>query len=214
MRVNEIFTSIEGEGLRAGELVTFIRFTGCNLRCDWCDTVYSFNEGTDMTIEEIIEKIPTDIRNITLTGGEPMLQEDILELIDRLYDRGHDINVETNGAVDITQLTYRRIMITADYKLPSSKMESKMDMQSLKKLRTCDVLKFVIGSDEDLKRTGEIIRDLNPRCYIYLSSVFGRIEPSRIVEWMKKNTELLKKYNVRFQLQIHKFVWNPDTRGV
>lgn len=214
MKVNEIFTSIEGEGLRAGKLCTFIRFTGCNLRCAWCDTTYSFDNGTEMPIEAIISAIPTNISNITLTGGEPLLQGDILDLIDRLVALNYDVNIETNGAVDITPLTYRMVKITADYKLPSSKMESRMDIPSLSKLRTMDVLKFVIGSKEDMVRAKEIILQLKPRCHIYLSTVFGSVSLEEVVQWMKDNADDFKDLDIRIQVQLHKIIWKPDTRGV
>lgn len=215
MKVNEIFTSIDGEGLTAGELATFIRFTGCNLRCEWCDTKYSFDNGVEMPIEEIMTCVPDNISDVTLTGGEPLLQADIDKLISELLNRGHKVNIETNGAVDISNLPYGNdVLITMDYKLPSSKMESKMMAGNIVWLKHTDVLKFVVGSDEDLGRMKEVINEHKPACYIYISSVFSKIEPAHIVEWMKHNADFLKPYKVRFQLQLHKFIWNPNKRGV
>jgi 7-carboxy-7-deazaguanine synthase len=215
MRVNEIFTSIDGEGLTAGELATFIRFTGCNLRCEWCDTKYSFDNGIEMPIDEILTCVPENVPNVTLTGGEPLLQGDIDMLIGRLLDEGHKVNIETNGAVYIGNLIHiEEVLITMDYKLPSSKMESKMITENIGILKPNDVLKFVVGSDEDLARMKEVIQQEQPKCYIYISSVFSKIEPAHIIEWMKHNADFLKPYKVRFQLQLHKFIWNPNKRGV
>ena len=132
MIVNEIFTSIEGEGIRAGRLCTFIRFTGCNLRCSWCDTRYAFDEGREMSVSEILAAVPDGAQCITITGGEPLLQDNasLTELTDALIARGAEVNFETNGSVDFTGFMKDGTMITADYKLPSSGMTRARSVRS------------------------------------------------------------------------------------
>ncbi len=215
MKVNEIFTSIEGEGIRAGSLCTFIRFSGCNLRCKWCDTAYAFDEGQEMSIDEIIDKIPEDVCNITLTGGEPLLQPELPKLIEKLILNNHEVNIETNGSISFSQLPrlFDKLMITADYKLPSSGMEDKMLKSELKNLHMDDVLKFVVGSKEDIERMEEAINIIKPRCHIFISPVFNSIKLTDIVDWMKAS-ELAKVYDIRLQIQLHKVIWDPTTRGV
>lgn len=218
-KVVELFTSINGEGTRAGQLAVFVRFQGCNLNCSFCDTQWANQRDTkyqSMTEEAIANYIlGTNVRNVTLTGGEPLLQEDILILLKRLSrEINLSIEIETNGSIPIgmiDELEYRP-HITMDYKLPSSGMESKMCLENLSHLQKEDTVKFVCGTQEDLNRVLQIIEEyqLIGRCAIYLSPVFGQIEPAHIVEFMKE-----KHLNeVNLQLQLHKFIWNPDERGV
>lgn len=207
--VNEIFASIDGEGKRAGELATFIRLTGCNLRCSYCDTAYAFKEGKPMTVQEIVDKVTQ--KRVTLTGGEPLTQ-DVKPLLKAL--KGHEVNIETNGSIDIAPyFDFDNVFFTVDYKSGSSGMNKKMLMSNFKKLRSKDVLKFVIGSFEDLEEAKLFylnhFADLQDY-KIYVSPVFGQIEPKDIVEFMKKNN--LGQW--RIQLQLHKFIWNPKKRGV
>lgn len=215
----EKFLSIDGEGPTAGELATFIRFQGCNLRCSWCDTAYSFGkEGIKevLSAEEIYEYIKkNNAVNVTLTGGEPLIQEgieELLELLDR--DESLKVHIETNGSVDIKPFKekYKNIIYILDYKLPSSKMTNKMKKNNLKSVENKDVYKFVLGNMEDLMVAYNIIKeyDLDKRCLVYLSPVFGQIELQDIVEFMKE-----KNLNrVKLQVQLHKIVWNKDMRGV
>ena len=185
MKVVEKFTSINGEGTRAGELAVFVRFKGCNLRCSYCDTLWAnepeclYNEETP---EEILNYVlGTGIHNVTLTGGEPLLQKE-------------------------------RPVFTMDYKLPSSGCEEHMITENMKLLQKNDTVKFVSGSQEDLLKALELIRtyDLTNRCHVYLSPVFGAIEPVQIVEFMLKH----RLNSVRLQIQMHKVIWDPDERGV
>ena len=215
MIVNEIFTSIEGEGIRAGRLCTFIRFTGCNLRCSWCDTRYAFEEGREMSVSEILAAVPDGAHCITLTGGEPLLQDNasLTELTDALMDKGAEVNFETNGSVDFTGFMKEGTIITADYKLPSSGMSTRMDMGCLSKLRGCDVLKFVAADDADLEETERVLGELRPVCHVFISPVFGRMDPKRLVEWLK-GYAFKDKMDIRIQIQLHKVVWPPDARGV
>lgn len=218
--VAEWFVSINGEGTRAGELSVFIRLCGCNLRCSYCDTFWA-NEidapYTEMTAEEIRSLISeTGIRNVTLTGGEPLIHPYARELLEcLLQDDKFSVEIETNGSVPIADfMSIRdRVIFTLDYKLPGSGMEDNMRLDdNIKFLKKQDCIKFVSGSEEDLERAGELIRKYNlcSICHVYFSPVYGQINPEDIVEFMKK-----KKLNgVRLQLQLHKYIWKPDKRGV
>lgn len=216
--VAEKFVSINGEGKRAGELAVFIRFRGCNLNCSYCDTTWANSDDCPaemMSAEDILNYVDGEgIVNVTLTGGEPLLQEDIDVLVGMLVKNGHNVEIETNGSVSIENLSQSeyRPDFTLDYKLPSSGMESLMLTENYAFLTKRDVVKFVAGSLTDLKKTAEIIEkfSLTEKCLVYISPVFGKINPDGIVEFMK-----LKHLNkVRMQLQLHKFIWNPDERGV
>lgn len=217
-RLAEHFVSINGEGRRAGELALFLRFTVCNLDCSWCDTKWANSEDakfTLITLDELMD-IAKDaylngVRNVTLTGGEPLLQKDISALIKELVSLGMNVEIETNGSVPLSDDVYDSgATFTMDYKLPSSGMEDMMCLENFTKLRKCDTLKFVCGSRQDLLRAKEIIEKYRPECVSYFSPVFGSIEPSDIVEFMKENG----LGGVRLQLQLHKFIWQPDMRGV
>lgn len=219
--VIEKFLSIDGEGPTAGEIATFIRFQGCNLRCSWCDTTYSWgsdNISEFLSIEEIYNYIKENKAvNVTLTGGEPLIQENIDKLLSILNcDNNLKIHIETNGSVDIEHFKKKHlndnISYIIDFKLPSSKMTDKMNLNNLKVVGKNDVYKFVVGSHEDLKMAYEIIKeyDLISKCLVYLSPVSGNIDMQDIVEFMKEN----KLNNVKLQVQLHKIIWNKDTRGV
>lgn len=216
--VAEKFVSINGEGKRAGELAVFIRFRGCNLRCSYCDTMWA-NSGDCpaemMSAEDIVSYVNEEgVKNVTLTGGEPLLQKNIDMLVEKLMKNSHNVEIETNGSVSIKNLSENiyRPDFTVDYKLPSSGMENFMITENYNYLTKNDVVKFVAGSLADLKKTAEIIKEfsLTEKCLVYISPVFNKINPDGIVEFMK-----LKHLNkVRLQLQLHKFIWNPDERGV
>lgn len=209
LTVNEIFDSIEGEGIRAGELATFIRLCGCNLRCTYCDTTYAFTNGVKMPISEILRKV--HYANVTLTGGEPLCQQ-IAPLLRTLQE--HEVNVETNGSIDIRPYQkYDNVFLTVDYKCGFSGMTDRMYLANFESLRSCDVLKFVVGNQMDLEEAHCLY--LAYQRYlagvpIYVSPVFGQIEPQDIVAFMKKH----KLENWRVQLQLHKFIWPPSQRGV
>lgn len=220
MRVAEKFISINGEGTRAGELAVFVRFTGCNLRCSYCDTMWANEPGCpyeEMSPGQICDYVrSTEIKNVTLTGGEPLLQKDMDKLIGLLIkDCRVRVEIETNGAVDLqpfTRLPEGRPVFTMDYKLPSSGYEDRMITENFSVLEAEDTVKFVSGSRADFERAGEIIEKygLLDRCHVYFSPVFGRIEPVEIVEFM-----LNKRMNkARIQIQMHKVIWDPNERGV
>lgn len=213
MKVVEIFNSIEGEGKRAGLPATFIRLFGCNLRCSYCDSMYAVegNDYTEMSVEEILDKVEVfDCPNITLTGGEPLIHMDVLSLLEELCKRKYWVNVETNGSV---LAPYRPLgtglFYTVDYKTSSSGMQYKMNEKVFEELKPYDVIKFVVGSDEDLAQALHIGKKY-PKPYIYLSPVFGQIECKQLVEFILKN----KLWNWKVQLQLHKFIFDPNARGV
>lgn len=207
MKVNEIFYSVDGEGKRSGQLAAFIRLTGCNLRCFYCDTKYAFDDGREMTANEIADAVK-DYRNVTLTGGEPLLQ-DCHELLSLL--RNHDVNIETNGSIALDDyLKYVGVFFTMDFKCYSSRMVDAMKYSNLKNLREKDVLKFVVGGKADLELAREICFEFKPKSAVYISPVYGKIELSFIVDFMKQ-------YHLedwRLQVQLHKIIWRPDERGV
>jgi len=217
----EKFLSIDGEGPSSGELATFIRFQGCNLRCSWCDTTYSWDKESTLevlTVNEIYNYIKeTGVTNVTLTGGEPLIQENIDEFLDILNkDDNLKIHIETNGAVDIQPFKKKHkrnnISYIVDFKLPSSNMTNKMNLNNLNVVDNSDVYKFVVGSNKDLEMAYELIikYDLTSKCLIYLSPVSGNIDMEEIVEFMKD-----KKLNkVRLQAQLHKIIWDKNARGV
>ena len=216
--VSEIFDSIEGEGKRTGYMSIFVRLTGCNLRCSYCDTKYAQvrgKEDTEMSMEEIIEKIESyPWKKVTLTGGEPLLH-DVDELLHTLALKNYEVNIETNGAVPLLEKRYANMFYTMDWKSPSSGENAKMIKENLRKLDRKDVLKFVVGSKEDLDEMKKIVENKGydywwVRPLIYVSPVFGEIEPKEIVEYLKEN----KLRHVCMQIQLHKVIWNPNERGV
>lgn len=216
MKLVEKFTSINGEGKHAGELAVFVRFPGCNLRCSYCDTMWANEAGVvtqDNSVDEIIAYIDeSGAKHVTVTGGEPLLQEDAPLLFEAIYKAGKNIEIETNGSIDITPFIIHNpyVKFTMDYKMPSSKMEHKMLLSNLGRLRIQDTLKMVCGSKEDLEKVLEILPQVQEGVTIFLSPVFGSIEPSEIVDFMME----YKLSRVKLQLQLHKFIWHPDTIGV
>ena len=224
MLINELFTSIDGEAKRAGELATFIRTVGCNLRCKYCDSQYTWgHEDTnrEMTVQEIVEGCERfGCENVTFTGGEPLIQKDADELIEALAREGFDVSIETDGAVKFSNRSWfidnnPNVWICADYKCLESGMTDKMlSIEEFSKLRSRDVLKFVVGSQKSLELAKSVMMRLRKNgcdCYFYLSPVFGDIEPREIVEFMQHNK---MQYKVRVQLQLHKMIWDPNRRSV
>ena len=211
-RISEIFDSIEGEGKRTGYMSIFIRLTGCNLRCSYCDTKYAQvmgKEDVEMDEDKLIEKIKSyPWKLITLTGGEPLLQN-VENLVRRLALTGYKINIETNGAVPLLPHRWINVFYTMDWKCPSSGENDKMLKDNLKQLTKYDVLKFVVGSQEDLDEMRNIIKTCPTKPLFYVSPVYGEIDSQDIVQYIKDN-----KLDVCMQIQLHKVIWNPDERGV
>ena len=214
MKVVEIFNSIEGEGKRAGLPCTFIRLFGCNLNCSYCDSRYAWEEETGyytvMSVPEIIETVRSyGCKNITITGGEPLIHTGIDKLLEALYDGDYYINIETNGSV-FPKYGFSNLFYTMDFKTNCSGMSDKMNMEALNRLTRVDVLKFVVGSEEDLIQALEVTEKLSVDCNIFVSPVFGKIEPVKIVDFIQHH----KLWNWRVQLQLHKYIWDPEQKGV
>lgn len=218
LRVVEQFISINGEGRRAGQLALFIRFAGCNLNCGYCDTKWA-NEADvsyqEYTIEELYQMMKdSKVKNITLTGGEPLIQPNMSKLLERVgEDSSLRIEIETNGSVDVEPFIRNNISFTLDYKTSASGMEEKMCMKNYVNLRPQDTVKFVVGSKEDLQRAKSIIENyhlIEKGCGIFLSPCFGAIEPAEMVDFLVEH----RLNDVNVQLQLHKFIWDPNQRGV
>lgn len=218
-KVVEIFESINGEGKKAGQLALFIRFQKCNLNCSYCDTKWANSDDspyTLMNLEELYKKVvESGIKNVTITGGEPLLQENIEIFLKKLAENPEiNIEIETNGSINLKRFgeIKNAPSFTMDYKLPKSNMEKFMDLENFKYLKEKDTIKFVVSNIDDLERAREIIEkySLVEKCAVYISPVFGKIELSSMVDFMKK----YKMNGVNMQLQIHKIIWDPETKGV
>lgn len=213
LRVNEIFHSIQGESTYAGQPCVFIRLTGCNLRCCYCDTAYAYDEGSLMEIGEIVERIKGfGCTLVELTGGEPLLQDETPQLITALIDLGYRLLLETNGSKDIGPIDDRCVKIM-DIKCPSSGEEKKNDLENFNRLKPGDELKFVIADRVDFEYAVDILSvmqdEIKDDIQVHFSPCFGRIEPRKLSEWILKD-----KLNVRLNMQLHKYIWPPDMRGV
>ncbi|MHB7978674.1 putative 7-carboxy-7-deazaguanine synthase QueE [Clostridium sporogenes] len=218
-KVVERFVSINGEGRRSGQLAIFIRFAGCNLNCSYCDTLWANEKDVSYQLissKDIYDYIKSQkIKNVTLTGGEPLMQKGIVELLKVLSkDKELYVEIETNGSVLLDEFLdiENSPSFTMDYKLPSSNMENKMALDNFRYLTNKDTVKFVSGSIEDLEKAKEIIKKYNlvNTTNIYISPVFGKINLDTIVEFMKNN----KMNGVNLQLQLHKIIWDPNKKGV
>ena len=211
LKVNEIYFSIQGESSKAGLPCVFVRLTYCNLRCTYCDTEYAFYEGKDYTIEQILTEVKKyKCKLVEVTGGEPLVQEECNELMKILCDDGYDVMLETGGSLPIKNVDFR-VRIIMDLKCPSSGMIKKNLYENIDNIKSTDEIKFVIGSREDYEWCKEIIKkyDLTNKCDVLFSVVFGELEPVMLVDWILED-----KLKVRFQLQMHKFIWDPAAKGV
>lgn len=211
MRITEIYQSIQGESSYAGLPCVFVRTTGCDLRCSWCDSEFTFTGGVTMSLDDIIAAVEQyDCRLVELTGGEPLLQRELPELATRLADKGYTVLIETGGHRDISQLDARIVRIM-DLKCPDSGECEKNLWSNLQHLRPTDEVKFVIASRRDYEWAVATIRehDLEDRVHILLSTAFEMVKPEQVVEWM-----LADRLRARFQLQLHKYIWEPRARGV
>ena len=209
--INEIFNSIQGESSHAGRPCVFVRLTYCNIRCNYCDTAYAFQEGTETSIDAICDRVKEFGCNlIELTGGEPLFQSNVHDLMKRLCDEGFEVLLETGGSLDIST-TDVRVKRIVDFKCPSSTMMKKNLWTNAAYLKPGDEVKFVIGTREDYDWAKEMIaiHRLAVHCPILMSVVFRVLEPVVLAEWI-----LADKLDARFQLQAHKYIWEPETRGV
>jgi 7-carboxy-7-deazaguanine synthase len=211
LRVNEIFHSIQGESTHAGRPCVFVRLTGCNLRCTWCDTAYAFHEGVSRTVGEVLDEVAAyGCGLVEVTGGEPLLQPEAVELMSALLARGHEVLLETGGSLPIEDVPegVRRIV---DVKCPGSGEAHRNRWENLDALRPGDEVKFVVASREDYAFARDAVRrrDLAARVPVLLSPVHGALEPALLAAWVLED-----RLPVRVQLQLHKLLWPGVPRGV
>jgi 7-carboxy-7-deazaguanine synthase len=211
MRVTEIFFSIQGESTYAGRPCVFVRLTGCALRCTWCDSAYTFTGGVTLTVEDVLQRVAAfGCPLVEVTGGEPLHQPETFELIERLCAAGHQVLIETSGAVDISPVDPRAHVIL-DVKCPASGMTDHMHWANLQRIREKDEVKFVIHDRADYEWAAGIVRQhgLDRQCTVLFGPVFGVLDARQLAEWI-----LADRLPVRFQLQVHKYIWDPQMRGV
>lgn len=204
--VNEIFYSLQGEGADAGIPTVFIRLTGCNLRCSYCDTRYAWDEGVEKGVNEILEELGAwNCRKVCVTGGEPLLQKGVYDLIDILLERKYEVSVETNGSLTITMLVKKNVVTKMDVKLPSSGEHKKMMLANIPLLRQFDELKFIIGDRNDYEYAKKIMDAYRPTCQIIMQPVWGKAP--ELAEWI-----LQDELDVRYSLQLHKLLWGNERK--
>jgi len=211
LKINEIYYSVQGESTHTGRPCIFIRLTYCNLRCSYCDTEYAFYEGKDMEIAQIMTEIQQwDCNLVEVTGGEPLFQEECIDLLHELINSNYEVMLETGGSLSISDVPKKVIKIV-DFKCPSSKMEKKNLWSIVDDLQGHDEVKFVIGHREDFDWAKDKITEysLDKICTLLFSPTFGEIDPQLIVEWI-----LADNLPVRMQMQMHKMIWSPEEKGV
>ena len=209
--VNEIFKSIQGESWFAGLPCVFVRLTGCNLRCNYCDTTYAYEGGEELSVEELLERVEGyTCPMVDITGGEPLLQDETPELAEALLQKARTVLVETNGSLDIDILP-KGIVRIVDVKCPDSGQSEKMFWENMDRLMKTDEVKFVLQSRHDYEWAKSVVDDyeLLQRCMVLFSPAFGILPPSTLAEWI-----LADGLTVRLNLQLHKYIWSPDKRGV
>lgn len=212
LNVIEIFSSVQGETSFIGLPSAFIRLAACNLRCTWCDTTYSFGRGTPWTLEAVVQKIlDYGCRHVCVTGGEPLLQQNVHSLLSNLCDKGFIVSLETGGSLSIDKVD-SRVHIILDIKCPGSAMSEKNHWPNLKILRDHDEIKFVLMDLQDYQYAIEVCRKyhlFDRAKHALFSPVHGVLDPKDLVSWINRD-----KLPVRLNLQLHKYIWNPETRGV
>jgi len=211
IKVNEIYFSIQGESSKAGLPCVFVRLTYCNLRCSYCDTEYAFFEGKYLSIEEIVSEVKKyNCQLVEITGGEPLVQNESLLLMKSLADDGFEVMIETGGSLPIKEID-PRVMIIMDLKCPSSGMLKKNLYENNDCRKPTEEVKFVLGSKEDYDWAKQTIGNyrLTEKSAVLFSVVFGKLEPVKVVNWILEDN-----LSVRFQLQMHKFIWEPAAKGV
>lgn len=212
LTVNEIFHSIQGESTHAGRPCVFVRLTACDLRCTWCDTAYAFTEGRKMSVDAVVEQVREyNCDVVEITGGEPLLQKEVYPLMERLLDDGRTVMIETGGHLNADQVPAGVVRVM-DVKCPGSGEADKMHWPNLERLRASDELKFVIRDRADYEYARDVTRkhDLVARsAAVLFSPVHAVMDPKQLAEWI-----LADRLAVRLQLQAHKYIWSPDTRGV
>ena len=209
--VKEIYKSIQGESIWNGWPCIFVRLAGCPLRCNWCDTVYGFKGGDKFTISYILDKIKTyNVKCVELTGGEPLAQSGSIELMQKLIENNYQVLLETSGSMSL-EFVPQATHIIMDLKCPDSKMSEHNLYSNFKYLKTSDEIKLVIASHDDFNWACKVIKDfeLEYRFKVSMSPAWGLVHPQKLVQWL-----LDSNLNVRLNLQIHKYIWSPKTKGV
>ena len=208
MKINEIFLSLQGEGITIGTPTTFIRLTGCNLQCEWCDTIFAYDEGKEMSIPEILAEVQDmGCVNVCVTGGEPLFQDGAFDLIEKLLDGGYCVSVETNGSVSLEDMPCSdSLLISMDIKCPSSGMAEHMQFANIELLSPNDQLKFIIADDHDYEYAKDTIEKTDPICNIIFTPV-GGTHLKILAEWVLRDG-----LNARVLPQLHKLIWG-DARG-
>ena len=211
LKINEIYYSVQGESTHSGCPCIFIRLTYCNLRCSYCDTEYAFYDGKDMEITDIMSEIKQwDCNLVEVTGGEPLFQEECIDLLNELVNSNYEVMLETGGSLSISNVPKKVIKIV-DFKCPSSKMVKKNLWSIVDDLQPHDEVKFVIGNRGDFDWAKDRITEysLDKICTLLFSPTFGEIDPQQIVKWI-----LADNLPVRMQMQMHKMIWSPEEKGV
>ena len=211
LKINEIYYSVQGESTHSGCPCIFIRLTYCNLRCSYCDTEYAFYDGKDMEITDIISEIKRwDCNLVEVTGGEPLFQDECIDLLNELVNSNYEVMLETGGSLSISDVP-KKVVKIVDFKCPSSGMVKKNLWSIVDDLQAHDEVKFVIGNREDFDWAKDHITEysLDKICTLLFSPTFGEIDPQQIVEWI-----LAENLPVRMQLQMHKMIWSPEEKGV
>ena len=211
MVVTEIYLSLQGESSHAGKLCSFVRLTGCHLRCTWCDSAFAFHGGRRMKIPDVVAEVARlGSRTVEITGGEPLLQPGVYPLMDELLDRRFEVLLETSGAIDV-RLVPPAVHKIVDLKAPSSGECERNDYRVLDSMNENDELKFVIGSREDYQWARAQVRERGlgekPFGLLY-STVYGKLSPTQLAEWLIED-----RLPGRLQLQLHKYLWDPDARA-
>jgi len=208
MKINEIFYSLQGEGKLSGLPSIFIRSTGCNLRCTFCDTTYAYENGKEMSVVEIINQIQKFPSNyICITGGEPLLQDETIDLINALLKKGYEICLETNGSISIEKIAGRKsLLVSLDIKTPSSNMHKKMNFDNISKLTSYDQLKFIVKNKQDYDYAKDIYLKYKPKCDVFFQPLWGS-NPKNLSSWILKDG-----LDVRLSLQLHKIIWGDKKR--
>ena len=211
IKINEIYLSVQGESTHTGLPCIFIRLTGCNLRCSWCDTAYAFHEGKNMSIDEILQKVENfGIHLVEITGGEPLMQDNVYTLMRKLIKKGYKVMLETGGSISLERVPKDVIKIM-DLKCPGSGEQEKNNLDNLKLLLPHDEVKFVILDKKDYEWSRDIIKryKINETAHILISPVFDKLELKEIVKWILED-----RLPVRLQTQLHKIIWDKNTIGV
>jgi 7-carboxy-7-deazaguanine synthase len=213
LKVNEIFYSIQGESSYAGRPCVFVRLTGCNLRCSYCDTRFAYRDGEELEVADILNRVKShECPLVEVTGGEPLIQREAPILVQRLIEEGHEVLMETNGSQDISRVDDRCVKIV-DIKCPSSGQHTHNDLKNLDRLKDRDEVKFVISHRDDYAYAKKIVNSGYPNLIkkntVHFSPVFGRLEASKLAEWLLED-----HLDVRLHLQLHKIIWAPGQKGV